>query len=198
MRLAFQPAVYAADPSIIGFFEGFIRLLNLRDQVIPARDFMDGGRTAAWARDRLCGAADGPADDAAQSADPGLDQHVGAVGRLPALDRISCAGAAGIAAAGGEPDPGDQRGFGDAGAGCAAALHGRKCARHGIVFALDDFGAGMTSLGPCASFRSRSPRSTEASSHIDRPRSAADRPAAIAIAQEIGHVSCRRSGRDRG
>jgi EAL domain-containing protein (putative c-di-GMP-specific phosphodiesterase class I) len=40
MRLAFQPVVYAADPSVIGFFEGFIRLLNLRDQVIPARDFM--------------------------------------------------------------------------------------------------------------------------------------------------------------
>jgi len=40
MRLAFQPAVYAADPSVIGFFEGFIRLLNPRDQVIPARDFM--------------------------------------------------------------------------------------------------------------------------------------------------------------
>ena len=40
MRLAFQPAVYAADPTIIGFFEGFIRLLNRRDMVIPARDFM--------------------------------------------------------------------------------------------------------------------------------------------------------------
>jgi EAL domain-containing protein (putative c-di-GMP-specific phosphodiesterase class I) len=40
MRLAFQPVVYANDPSVIGFFEGFIRLLNLRDQVIPARDFM--------------------------------------------------------------------------------------------------------------------------------------------------------------
>lgn len=40
MRLAFQPAVYAADPTIIGFFEGFIRLLNRRGTVIPARDFM--------------------------------------------------------------------------------------------------------------------------------------------------------------
>lgn len=40
MRLAFQPVVYAADPAVIGFFEGFIRLLNERDQVIPARDFM--------------------------------------------------------------------------------------------------------------------------------------------------------------
>lgn len=40
MRLAFQPAVYAADPAIVGFYEGFIRLLDDRDQVIPARDFM--------------------------------------------------------------------------------------------------------------------------------------------------------------
>jgi len=40
MRLAFQPAVYAADPTVIGFFEGFIRLLNRRDMVIPARDFV--------------------------------------------------------------------------------------------------------------------------------------------------------------
>jgi len=40
MRLAFQPAVYAADPTIIGFFEGFIRFLNRRDMVIPARDFV--------------------------------------------------------------------------------------------------------------------------------------------------------------
>lgn len=40
MRLAFQPVVYAADTEVIGFFEGFIRLLNERDQVIPARDFM--------------------------------------------------------------------------------------------------------------------------------------------------------------
>ncbi|WP_431297971.1 EAL domain-containing protein [Tabrizicola sp. BL-A-41-H6] len=39
-RLAFQPAVYAADPSIIGFYEGFIRLLDSRDRVIPAREFM--------------------------------------------------------------------------------------------------------------------------------------------------------------
>lgn len=40
MRLAFQPAVYAADPGIIGFYEGYIRLLDPQDRVIPARDFM--------------------------------------------------------------------------------------------------------------------------------------------------------------
>jgi EAL domain-containing protein (putative c-di-GMP-specific phosphodiesterase class I) len=56
MRLAFQPAVYAADPSIIGFFEGFIRLLNLRDMVIPARDFMGTVEQHQLGRDIDCAA----------------------------------------------------------------------------------------------------------------------------------------------
>jgi EAL domain-containing protein (putative c-di-GMP-specific phosphodiesterase class I) len=51
MRLAFQPVVYAADPTVIGFFEGFIRLLNLRDQVIPARDFMPAVEQRQLGRD---------------------------------------------------------------------------------------------------------------------------------------------------
>lgn len=56
MRLAFQPVVYAADPSVIGFFEGFIRLLNLRDQVIPARDFMAEVEQRQLGRDIDCAA----------------------------------------------------------------------------------------------------------------------------------------------
>lgn len=56
MRLAFQPVVYAADPSIIGFFEGFIRLLNLRDQVIPARDFMGAVEQTELGREIDCAA----------------------------------------------------------------------------------------------------------------------------------------------
>lgn len=56
MRLAFQPVVYAADPSVIGFFEGFIRLLNLRDQVIPARDFMPAVEQSQLGRDIDCAA----------------------------------------------------------------------------------------------------------------------------------------------
>ena len=40
MRLAFQPAVYANYPDIIGFYEGYIRLLNDEGLVIPASDFM--------------------------------------------------------------------------------------------------------------------------------------------------------------
>jgi EAL domain-containing protein (putative c-di-GMP-specific phosphodiesterase class I) len=56
MRLAFQPVVYAADPSVIGFFEGFIRLLNLRDQVIPARDFMAAVEQRQLGREIDCAA----------------------------------------------------------------------------------------------------------------------------------------------
>ena len=51
MRLAFQPAVYAADPSIIGFYEGYIRLLDPKDRVIPARDFMAVAETQELGRE---------------------------------------------------------------------------------------------------------------------------------------------------
>ena len=56
MRLAWQPVVYASDPSVIGFFEGFIRLLNLRDQVIPARDFIGAVEQTELGREIDCAA----------------------------------------------------------------------------------------------------------------------------------------------
>lgn len=56
IRLAYQPVVYAHDPTIIGFFEGFIRLLNRRDQVIPARDFMGAVETQELGREIDCAA----------------------------------------------------------------------------------------------------------------------------------------------
>jgi len=55
-RLAFQPAVYAADPSIIGFYEGFIRLLDSRDRVIPAREFMGVAERQELGREIDCAA----------------------------------------------------------------------------------------------------------------------------------------------
>ena len=51
MRLAFQPAVYAADPGIIGFYEGYIRLLDDRQLTIPARDFMAIAETRELGRE---------------------------------------------------------------------------------------------------------------------------------------------------
>jgi EAL domain-containing protein (putative c-di-GMP-specific phosphodiesterase class I) len=56
MRLAFQPAVYSADPSIIGFYEGYIRLLDPKDRVIPARDFMAVAETQELGREIDCAA----------------------------------------------------------------------------------------------------------------------------------------------
>ena len=56
MRLAFQPAVYAADASIIGFYEGFIRLLDPKDHVIPARDFMGAVERRELGREIDCAA----------------------------------------------------------------------------------------------------------------------------------------------
>ncbi|MCB6179442.1 EAL domain-containing protein [Rhodobacter sp. Har01] len=51
MRLAFQPAVYSADTSIIGFYEGYIRLLDPSDRVIPAKDFMEVAETQELGRE---------------------------------------------------------------------------------------------------------------------------------------------------
>ena len=56
MRLAYQPVVYAADPGVIGFYEGYIRLLNQRDQVIPARDFMGAVEQTELGREIDCAA----------------------------------------------------------------------------------------------------------------------------------------------
>ncbi|MBL9047661.1 MAG: EAL domain-containing protein [Tabrizicola sp.] len=56
MRLAYQPVVYSSDTSVIGFFEGFIRLLNERDQVIPARDFMAAVEQTELGREIDCAA----------------------------------------------------------------------------------------------------------------------------------------------
>lgn len=51
LRLAFQPAVYAADPSIIAFYEGYIRLLDPQGRVIPARDFLAIAETRELGRE---------------------------------------------------------------------------------------------------------------------------------------------------
>ena len=38
--LAFQPIVQAANPGMIAFFEGYIRVMDATGRIIPARDFM--------------------------------------------------------------------------------------------------------------------------------------------------------------
>jgi EAL domain-containing protein (putative c-di-GMP-specific phosphodiesterase class I) len=41
LGLAYQPIVMTADPALIGFYEGLIRVLDPSGRIIPAKDFMD-------------------------------------------------------------------------------------------------------------------------------------------------------------
>jgi len=56
LRLAFQPAVYAGSPEIPAFYEGFIRILDDMGRVIPARDFMEVSETRELGREIDCAA----------------------------------------------------------------------------------------------------------------------------------------------
>jgi EAL domain-containing protein (putative c-di-GMP-specific phosphodiesterase class I) len=146
MRLAFQPAVYAADPSIIGFFEGFIRLLNRRDHVIPARDFMGAVEQTELGREIDCAA---------------LQMGLMALQRNPQI-RVSINLSARSVGYGRWRDVLRKALRDTPRLGHSLILEINEASAlqvpdvlgpfmtemrdHGIVFALDDFGAGMTSL----------------------------------------------------
>lgn len=146
MRLAFQPVVYAADPTVIGFFEGFIRLLNLRDQVIPARDFMPAVEQRQLGREIDCAALQ--MGLMAMQRNPqirvSINMSARSVGYRPWADilrralqespRIGGSLILEINEASALQVPDVLKPF-------MADMR-----EHGIVFALDDFGAGMTSL----------------------------------------------------
>ncbi len=146
MRLAFQPVVYAADPTLIGFFEGFIRLLNLRDQVIPARDFMAAVEQRQLGRDIDCAALQ--LGLMAMQRNPqirvSINMSARSVGYRPWLDILNRAL---------QDNP-------RLGASLILEINEQSALQvpdvlkpfmsemreKGIVFALDDFGAGTTSL----------------------------------------------------
>ena len=146
MRLAFQPVVYAADTSLIGFFEGFIRLLNLRDQVIPARDFMGAVEQRQLGRDIDCAALQ--LGLMAMQRNPqirvSINMSARSVGYRPWMDILNRAlqdnsrlGSSLILEINEEsalqvPD--------------VLKPFMAEMREHKIVFALDDFGAGMTSV----------------------------------------------------
>ncbi len=146
MRLAFQPAVYAADPTIIGFFEGFIRLLNRRDMVIPARDFMGAVEQHELGREIDCAAL--RMGLMAMQRNPqirvSINMSARSVGYRPwgtilrkALrdsPRLGHSLILEINEASAMQVPDVLRPFME------------EMRTHGIVFALDDFGAGMLSL----------------------------------------------------
>lgn len=188
MRLAFQPVVYAADPTVIGFFEGFIRLLNLRDQVIPARDFMAAVEQRQLGREIDCAALQ--LGLMAMQRNPQIRVSVNmsarSVGYRPWIDIL-------------------RRALQDSprlGANLILEINEASALQvpdvlkpfmaemreHGIVFALDDFGAGMTSLRLLQELRFDIAKiDGSLVKNVDRlPDGQAVARAAIALAQELG------------
>jgi EAL domain-containing protein (putative c-di-GMP-specific phosphodiesterase class I) len=188
MRLAFQPVVYAADPTVIGFFEGFIRLLNLRDQVIPARDFMPAVEQRQLGREIDCAALQ--LGIMAMQRNPhvrvSINMSARSVGYRPwvemlrrALQEAPRIGANLIleineASALQVPD--------------VLKPFMAEMREHNIVFALDDFGAGMTSVRLLQEMGFEIAKiDGSLVKNVDRlPQGQATARAAIAMAQELG------------
>lgn len=188
MRLAFQPVVYAGDPGIIGFFEGFIRLLNLRDQVIPARDFMGAVEQQQLGREIDCAALQ--LGLMAMQRNPQIRVSVNmsarSVGYRPWVEILRRAL---------QESP-------KLGANLILEISETSALQvpdvlkpfmsdmreHDIVFALDDFGAGMTSLRLLQELRFEIAKiDGSLVKNVDRlPGGQAACRAAIAMAQELG------------
>jgi len=146
MRLAFQPVVYATDPSIIGFFEGYIRLLNRRDLVIPAREFMGAVEQHELGRQIDCAALQMGLMALQRNPQIRVSVNMSArsVGYRPwatvlrkALREVPRLGYNLIL----EINEASALQVSDVLKPFMAEMR-----EHGIVFALDDFGAGLTSL----------------------------------------------------
>ncbi len=188
MRLAFQPVVYAADPTIVGFFEGYIRLLNLRDQVIPARDFMGAVEQQELGREIDCAALQ--MGLMAMQRNPqirvSINMSARSVGYRPWVNvlrkalrdrpRLGCNLILEINEASALQVPDVLKPF------MAEMRH------HGIVFALDDFGAGMTSLRLLRELRFEIAKIDGVLvREVDKlPEQQIMARAAIAVAQEMG------------
>mgnify|MGYP002735306286 FL=1 len=188
MRLAFQPVVYAADPTIIGFFEGYIRLLNLRDQVIPARDFMGAVEQQQLGREIDCAALQ--LGLMAMQRNPqirvSINMSARSVGYRPWVEIL-------------------RRALQDSprlGSNLILEINEASALQvpdvlkpfmsemreHGLVFALDDFGAGLTSLRFLQDMGFEIAKiDGSLVKNVDRlPEGQAVVRAAIAMAQELG------------
>lgn len=188
MRLAFQPAVYAVDPSIIGFYEGYIRLLDLQGRILPARDFMPVVERQELGREIDLAALDLALS--ALQAHPGIriavNMSARSIGYGPWVQKL-------------------REGLSDNPAlgqslileiGEASAMQMpdvlipfmKDLGREGITFTLDDFGAGDLSLRLLSQFRFDIAKLDGALiRNIDRiPAHQRILRAAIALAEEFG------------
>jgi len=146
MRLAFQPVIYSSDASILAYYKAYIRLLDDRGRTIPAAEFMalaegrEIGREIDVAALRL--------GIRALRANPGIRVAITMSARS-----VGYGAWIGTLRNALRQNPGLGKGLileiGEASAVGAAdvlrpfmdELHG-----HGLIFTLDDFGAGQTAL----------------------------------------------------
>ncbi len=146
MRLAFQPAVYAANPAIPGFYEGLIRILDDRGHVIPARDFMGVAETRELGREIDCAALQ--LGLATLQRNPGIRIAVNMSARSIGYRKWTATLRAGL-----RDTPGLGKGLileiNEASAMLVPDVvipFMKELRASGIFFCLDDFGAGFTSL----------------------------------------------------
>lgn len=144
--LAFQPVVQATDPDRVAFQEGLIRILDPKGRVIPARDFI-----AEVEDDETGRRIDRIALELGLEAlhhNPGLRLAINLSARSIGYPPWNAVLRRGLAA-----DPGlGERLILEISESSAmltpeiVATFMRSLQRHGVSFALDDFGAGLTSF----------------------------------------------------
>lgn len=146
IRLAFQPVVMAANPARVAFYEGLVRVLDPTGRIIPARDFMAAVETTETGRLIDCAALDLGLQ--ALAAQPGLRLSINLSARSIGYPRWMRTLRRGLAA---HPTLGERLIL-EITEGSALILPEivrsfmEDMQGTGVAFALDDFGAGLTSF----------------------------------------------------
>jgi EAL domain-containing protein (putative c-di-GMP-specific phosphodiesterase class I) len=146
LRLAYQPVVVAGDPSRTGFHEGLVRVLDPTGRIIPARDFVAAVEERETGREIDCVALAIGLESLARDPDLRLSVNLSARSMgYPRWMRVLRRGLSGREHLG-------QRLILEIAEASAmqmpevVAAFMAEMRRHGISFALDGFGGGMSAL----------------------------------------------------
>jgi EAL domain-containing protein (putative c-di-GMP-specific phosphodiesterase class I) len=146
VMLAYQPVVMGADPNLIAFHEGLVRVLDEAGRIIPARDFIGAVETTELGRLIDCASLELGLDTLAR--EPGLRLAVNMSARSIGYARWTETLRRGLAAA---PTVAERLIL-EITEGSAmqvpeiVATFMADLQHKGISFALDDFGAGFTAF----------------------------------------------------
>lgn len=146
VKLAYQPAVLGNDPTRVAFYEGLIRVLDDKGRVIPARDFMDAVETTEVGREIDCAALAAGLQTLAEQ--PNIRLSINMSARSVGYPKWSQILRDGLAA---YPSVGERLILEITESSAMTVpeivmtfMDDLQC--EGIAFAMDDFGAGFTSL----------------------------------------------------